>query len=104
MATLKPFPSRKSYRLSYGVAFGGTKKWKQRYAKTKREGELRMLQARQLEEASRIQMASEEQIQNWIREHLLTADEAIEAFPAYADLIDQRRQLTCPHLCVHIQS
>ena len=88
---MNSFPARNSYRVKYSIRVNRRKKTLQRYYKTKREADLRMLQATQLEEASSMQMASKSHIEEWMSANLLAESDAIDVFPAYAELILQRQ-------------
>ena len=85
MASPARYPQRGGWRVRYTLSLGHKKKPKARYCKTKAAATAMCTRLEQLEQATRDQIASNDQIKKWIGEGFLTLDQAAAAFPGWAD-------------------
>ena len=93
MASILPHPNKKertSWRVSYKFFDRGRRVRKSKYSKERHTAEFLCTKAGALELHSRSGYGSKEEIEEWIELGLLSEQEAICAFPRYADVFRQR--------------
>jgi len=97
MASISPFPSRKNrktWRITYTIYLDGRSKRKSKYAKAINTAKFIHAKASELEQASRTGYASEEDIEEWIKNKWITEKEAHDGFTYYSDLVERKRSLS----------
>ena len=85
MASIDRHRARDCYRIRYTVTVKDNRIRRPRYAKTREEANIIMGKATSLEAAMKSRVAGDEEIQDWINRELITAEEARDAFPGFAD-------------------
>ncbi|SVD75270.1 uncharacterized protein METZ01_LOCUS428124, partial [marine metagenome] len=85
MASLERFPARSCWRVRYTLSLGPAKRRRARYCPTKGAGTALRTRVSDLEQATRDQVATNNQIKKWITDGLLSDDEAKSAFPGWSD-------------------
>ena len=92
MAKTYPYKQRNCFRTKYYLTLDGQRAERAVYAKDRAEGRLLERRLQEIESATRTGIARQEDIEDWITRKWLKPDEAIVAFPGYAESAERLRR------------
>ena len=85
MASLARFPARACWRVRYTLSLGHRRLARARYCKTKSAATALTTRLSDLERAMSDEIASNDQIKQWVKDEFISVDEAAAAFPGWGD-------------------
>jgi integrase len=92
MASVSKFPSRDSWRIQYFIYLKGKKIRKTKYPKTRSEARLMANQLEQLEQATKSEYATKQDIEIWVEKGWIGEDQASHIFTGFDEVIEHKRR------------
>lgn len=87
MASVNENKAKSNWKISYRLFLGGKVKQKAKYVKDRSMGNKLLVQANQVEQATKHRMASIEDINAWVDSKWITREEASHIFDGFADSV-----------------
>ncbi len=94
MASISKYPARDCWRVQYFIYLKGKKIRKSRYPKTQGEARLLAIQLGHLEQASRQQYATRQEVEAWVERGWIPEEQASLIFPGYEEVIEHNRRIS----------
>ncbi|MFA6110871.1 MAG: site-specific integrase [Candidatus Latescibacterota bacterium] len=94
MASVSRFEPRNCWRVSYTVFLPDRRRPRAKYARSKPEARSLCSRLDQLEAATRSGLAADRDIDFWLERGWLATEEALAAFPGYAETSERRRRVS----------